>query len=173
MSTHLDFATLDLMDALDLAILIESEAYDRYKMFVRQLGHRFEHDATSAFERMAEAEAKHGTELMARRKKLFGKVPMRISPDDLFDVEAPDVGSPRSNMNARQALEVALSAERKAHDFYDDALPYVTNDEVRELFTELRGEEVEHVRMVQAIIARLPPEASIEWEDDQDDLPML
>lgn len=173
MSTHLDFAELDLMDALDLAILIESEAYDRYKMFVDQLGHRFDGDAASVFQRMAEAEAKHGLELMARREKRFGKVPMRVSPADLFDVEAPDVGSPRSDMNALQALEVALKAEQKAHDFYEDALEYVTDGEVRALFDSLREEEVEHVRMVRQLIARLPPQARAEWEDDPDDLPML
>ena len=40
MPVSLDFATLDLMDALDLAILIEVEAWERYKFFSEQIGHR-------------------------------------------------------------------------------------------------------------------------------------
>ena len=38
MSTRLDLSKLSLMDALDLATVIELEAYERYKMFASQLG---------------------------------------------------------------------------------------------------------------------------------------
>ncbi|MBK8979125.1 MAG: ferritin family protein [Planctomycetes bacterium] len=173
MSTRLDFARLDLMDALDLATLIEAEAYDRYRMFAAQLGHRFTGDAASVFASMAENEAKHGRELAARRKAKFGDAPMRVSRDDLFDVEAPEQGAPRSNMSTLQAFEVALAAEQKAHAFYADALPYVTDPEIRALFVELRDEETEHVRMVREAIAKLPPGADVQWEEDEDDLPAL
>lgn len=173
MSTRLDFATLDLMDALDLAVLIEAEAYDRYRLFAAQLGHRSAGDAASVFASMAENEAKHGKELAARRKTLFGDAPVRVSPDDLFDVEAPDVGAPRSNMSTLQAFEVALAAEQKAHGFYDQALPHVTNPEIHALFVELRDEETDHVRMVREAIAALPPGADQVWEEDEDDLPAL
>ena len=37
MTRDIDFATLTLMDTLDLAILIEEEARDRYQEFVEQL----------------------------------------------------------------------------------------------------------------------------------------
>jgi rubrerythrin len=173
MSTRLDFSTLDLMDALDLAVLIEVEAYKRYKMFAAQLGHRFTGDAASVFASMAENEAKHGKELQARRKAMFGDAPMRVSLDDLFDVEAPDVGSPRSNMSPLQAYEVALSSEQKAYDFYDQALAHVSHPEIQALFTELRDEETEHVRLVQEAIAKLPPGSDIEIEQDDDELPAL
>ena len=39
MSTRLDLSKLSLMDALDLAILIEMEACHRYQMFASQFGH--------------------------------------------------------------------------------------------------------------------------------------
>ena len=39
MSTSLDLSKLSLMDALDLAKLIELEACHRYQMFASQLGH--------------------------------------------------------------------------------------------------------------------------------------
>ena len=38
MSTKVDFAKLTLMDALDLAALIEIEASRRYTLFAEQLG---------------------------------------------------------------------------------------------------------------------------------------
>ncbi len=173
MSTRLDFATLDLMDALDLAVLIEEEACDRYKMFAAQLGHRYTGDAASVFSSMAENEAKHGKELTKRREAIFGDIPVQVSRDDLCDVEAPDEGAPRSTMSTLQAFEVALSSEQKAFDFYDQALAHVTNPEIHALFTELRDEEKEHVSMVREAIAGLPPGADIEGEIDQDELPAL
>ena len=38
MTTSLDLSKLSLMDALDLAILIEEEARQRYEMFASQIG---------------------------------------------------------------------------------------------------------------------------------------
>jgi len=173
MSTRLDLSKLSLMDALDLAKLIEMEACHRYQMFASQLGHTGGYDAGSFFASMAENEAKHGQELEARRKELFGDTPARLTLDDLFDVEAPDMGAPRRGMSTMEAFEVGLEAEKKAYDFYDMALPGITNEEVRELFIELRDEETEHVEMLKAAMAKLPPEAKVEIEFDVDDTPYL
>jgi len=173
MSTRLDLSKLDLMDALDLAKLIEMEACHRYQMFASQLGHSGGYDAGAFFGTMAQNEAKHGQELEARRKDLFGDAPARLTLDDLFDVEAPEMGAPRRGMSVVQAFEVALAAEKKAYDFYDMALPGITNSEVRELFTELRDEETEHVEMLKAAMAKLPAEAEEEVEFDLDETPYL
>jgi rubrerythrin len=171
MSISLDLSKLSLMDALDLAILIEEEAHQRYKMFASLLGNR--HGAGSFFASMAENEAKHGNELLARRIALFGKTPMKVKLVDLFDVEAPDVSAPRRGMSTVQAYELGLASEKKAYDFYDMALPGITDPEVRTLFTELRDEETEHVEMLQAAMAKLPPSASVETPNDPDDAPYL
>jgi len=173
MSTLLDLSKLSLKDALDLAKLIELEACHRYQMFASQLGRSGGYDAGAFFATMAENEAKHGQELEVRRKALFGDAPARLTLDDLFDVEAPDMGAPRRGMSTLQAFEVGLEAEKKAHDFYDMALPGITDPEVRALFTELRDEETEHVEMLKEQMAKLPSSASAEIEIDEDDLPYL
>jgi len=173
MSTRLDLSKLSLMDALDLAKLIEMEACHRYQMFANQLGRSGGYDAGAFFATMAENEAKHGQELEARRKALFGDVPARLTLDDLYDVEAPDMGAPRRGMSTVQAFEIGLAAEKKAYDFYDMALPGITNSEVRELFTELRDEEAEHVEMLREAMTRLPSSASAEAELDLDETPYL
>jgi rubrerythrin len=161
------------MDALDLAKLIEMEACHRYQMFASQLGRTGGYDAGAFFATMAENEAKHGQELEARRKKLFGDAPARLTLDDLFDVEAPEMGAPHRGMSTVQAFEVGLAAEKKAYDFYDMALPGITNDEVRALFIELRDEEVEHAEMLKEQMAKLPSSASVEIEFDPDEAPYL
>ena len=107
MPVTLDFSTLDLMDALDLAILIEVEAFERYKYFSEQLGYRSPGDAASIFRSMAENESKHGQQLNERREELFGDKPLRVSKDSLFDVEAPEVGAPRSNQAVVRATSSA------------------------------------------------------------------
>jgi rubrerythrin len=144
------------MDALDLAILIEEEAHQRYKLFASQIGRTGNsNDAGAFFASMAENEAKHGNELLARRIALFGKTPMKVK---LIEV---------------QAFELGLASEKKAYDFYDMALPGITDPEVRTLFTELRDEETEHVEMLREAMAKLPPSASVETENDPDDAPFL
>ena len=173
MSTRLDLSKLDLMDALDLAKLIEMEACHRYQMFASQLGRTGGYDAGAFFASMAENEAKHGQELEARRKALFGDTPARLTLDDLYDVEAPDMGAPHRGMSTIQAFEIGLAAEQKAHDFYDAALPGIKNPEVRELFIELRDEETEHVEMLQKAMAELPASAGAEAEYDVDETPYM
>lgn len=168
MTVSLDFSTLDLMDALDLAILIEVEAWERYKLFAGQIGHRSPGDAASIFLSMAGNEEKHGRQLADRRKELFGDKPLRVSRDVIFDIEAPDVGAPRWNMSPLQAFQLALASEEKAYWFYDEALKHVTDPIVRELFAELRDEETEHVRMVKDSIEALPPGSDMELENLDD-----
>jgi hypothetical protein len=142
MSTRLDLSKLSLMDALDLAILIEMEAC-------------------------------HRQELEARRKELFGDAPAKLTLDDLYDVEAPDMGAPHRGMSLLDAFKIGLGAEQKAYDFYDVALSGITDPDVRELFTELRDEETEHVEMLKAAMAKLPASAKEEVEYDLDETPYL
>jgi erythrin-vacuolar iron transport family protein len=168
MPVRLDFSELTLMDTLDLATLIEVEAFKRYSMFAEQIGSRLADDAGTVFQSMAENEKKHADELVERRLALFGNTPARVKIDDIFDVEAPDVGASRWNMSTFRAYQVALASEQKAYAFYDRALRSVTQPEIKALFEELRDEEAEHVRMVEAIIAKLPPSAMEDVEDEDD-----
>src|SRR5512141_1142333 len=92
MSTKIDYSKLSLMDALDLAMLIEVEAHNRYSQFAERLGSHTEGDAASVFAAMAGNESKHGEEIAKRRLALFGETRPNVSLSDIFDVEAPDVG---------------------------------------------------------------------------------
>ena len=162
-----DVRTLSLKDALDLALSIEEEAKARYDEFSRITGGRYAGDAADMFRQMAGYEARHGATLAKRRGELFGDAPRTITVDDLDDVEAPDRGAPRTFMSARQALEVALAAEEKAHDFYAGALKEVKDAQVRALFEDLREEEANHVRLVGSWLRTLPPGPDVE-EDEAD-----
>jgi erythrin-vacuolar iron transport family protein len=164
MSARIDCQNLSLQDALDLAILIEEEARERYSEFVDQMAQHRTEEAARFFRDMVDNESKHEMELKARRISLFGHVPSAVKRSMLWDVEAPDYDQTRAFMTARQAMQVALQCEIKAHQFFADALPYLRNDEVRALFEELRDEELIHQKLVKREMDKLPPDPDINPE---------
>ena len=168
------FANLNLQDALDLAILIEEEAKERYIEFARQVGSLHADDAGSFFSIMAKNEAKHGKELSEKRKKLFGTNPStitRLMVDVLYGVEAPDFDLARSFMSAKHALEVALSCEVKAYNFFDKIIKQLNNEEVIALFKELKDEEIHHQQLVKDMIAKTSGDFDPDVDSDDIDEP--
>ena len=147
---------LSIKDALDLAILVEEEAEERYRELAENLEFHNTKDAARFFRFMMTCEAKHGEELSAKRKELFDDQPLSVDRSLLWDVEAPGYETAKSFMTLQEALDVALAAETKAFEFFDGALPEVEDPEVRELFTELRQEEVEHMQMVREQMKKIP-----------------
>jgi rubrerythrin len=162
MASKPDFATLDLQDALDLAILIEEEAMERYQEFQKLVGGRYQGDASDVFRLMAQNEGKHRADLVARRTQLFKGAASRVDRSWFDDIEAPDRGTPRPFMGPRQALQVALESEEKAHDFFAAAIPGVKDASVKALFTELKAEELQHKAYILKVLGTLPPGPDLE-----------
>lgn len=162
MSTKIDFSSLTLMDALDLAILIEEEARGRYTEFVDQMVLHHTPEAADFFRAMAGNEARHEAELTARRASLFRDEPRRVKESMLWDVEAPDYDQTRAFMSVRQAMDVALRSEVKAHDFFVEALRHLTDPEVKVLFEELRDEELVHQSLIRRQIAAAPADPDLD-----------
>jgi rubrerythrin len=165
----IDLAALSLRDALDLAILIEDEAQERYEEFAGQMEQHRTPEAATFFRHMVENEAKHGQDLAARRAQLFGQEPATVSRAQIFDLEAPDYDAARAFMTPRQAMEAALASEVKAHAFFEGALVAIQDPEVRALFQELRDEERQHQVLVQAELTKLPPDSNLSDEDFVDE----
>ncbi|WLT30560.1 ferritin family protein [Geothrix sp. PMB-07] len=170
MAIHgIDFANLSLQDALDLAILIEDEAQERYEEFAAQMEQHRTPEAARFFRYMVENEAKHARELTARRVHRFGDAPRTVTRAMIFDVEAPDYDAARAFMSPRKAMEAALASELKAHAFFVSSLATLKDPEVRALFEDLRDEELEHQQLVQAELYKLRPETGLSDEDFVDE----
>lgn len=165
----LDFAKLTLCDALDLATIIEEEAKDRYEEFAGQMELHHNPDAAAFFLFMLKIEALHEGRIATRRRELFGDAPRKVKREMIFDVEAPEYDEVRATMTHRQALELALRAEKKAFAFFDEAIKHVSDAEVRALFAELREDEIEHAGLVEKELAKLPPDAKLKAEDVEDE----
>lgn len=173
MTIPLDISKLNLQDALDLAVLIEQEAEERYRLFANQIGSSYPGDAADFFLMMARAEQRHGSELAERRRTLFGSAPSRVTADMIEDIEAPDILKPRPFMSPRHALEVAMESEIKAYEFFDRALPGIQDSEVRKLFEELRDEEVEHQKLLEQQKAKFPDTLEPDVANDDVDTPAM
>jgi rubrerythrin len=158
MAREIDFARLNVQDALDLAILIEEEAEERYQEFAEQMEAFFTPEAAKFFRFMSSNEAKHGQALRLRRQARFGDAPAAVDRNLLWDVEAPAYEKARAFITPRKVLEIALAAEIKAHDFFSGALPHIKDPDVKKLFEELRLEEVEHQELVKKQLAGQPPD---------------
>lgn len=165
----IDFAKLTLQDALDLAILIEEEAKERYEELAHQMELHHNDDVGGFFRFMFKIEGVHEGRLETRRTELFGAAPRRVRREMIFDVEAPEYDEVRANMTPRHALEVALRAEKKAHEFFTKALLVVSDPAVQALFAELCEDEIEHAGLVEQQLSRLPPDPLMKTEDVEDD----
>ncbi len=172
MAQDIDFSKLSLQDALDLAILIEEEAEERYQELANLVGGRYPGDAADVFRSMAFNELKHGRQLGERRKRLFGDAPRKVDRSMLWEIEAPEYSKPRVYMSPREATEVGMACEQKARDFFAAALPGLRNEEVRALFTELHAEEQQHYDTLARHLADLPVGPDVE-EQDADEPPAM
>jgi rubrerythrin len=152
----IDFTKLTLKDALDLAVVIEEEAKERYAELSHVMETAGNADAARFFRLMIQVESSHEHRLSNRRQRLFGVEPRTITREMLFEVEAPARSEVFAEMTEREAMNVALRAEQKAYAYFDAALKHVTDWRVREIFAELRADEMEHQRLVERQLERGP-----------------
>jgi len=169
MSHDIDFSALSLRDTLDLAIAIEEEAKERYDEFADQLDAHRTPEVAKFFRFMSDNEVKHAEVLAAQRAQLFDSEPSTADPSMIYDVEAPDYDGARAFMNINEALEVALNAEIKAYEFYNEALPALDDQSVKKLFVHLRDEEVRHQEMIKEIMAKVPDLDAFDPDDFVDE----
>jgi len=164
MTQKIDFSTLSTKDTLDLAILVEEEAKERYQEFVDQMTTHHNREAADFFRKMSGIEAKHAAVLLQQRQILFRNSPSCMKRSMLWDVEAPDYDQTRAFMTVRQAMETALQAEIKAFDFYEDAQQHIAEHTVKRLFQDLRDQEAKHQDYVRNEMAKLPPDSGLDPE---------
>ncbi len=170
MSTSgIEFSTLTLRDAFDLAILIDEEAEERYEELADQMEVHHTPEAASFFHRMSSEEARHGFELRERRQRLFRDAGRMVSRAMLWDVKAPDYDQVHAFMTLREAMQTALGAEEKAEAFFEATLPQIRDGEVKALFSELKDDETRLHEQVGKELARLSPECEGTAEDFSDE----
>jgi len=156
MTIELDFSKLRGTDVLDMAIAIEDEAQIYYEQLADWVGSD-KPDVADFFKRMAVREKRHHDQIVAQRERLFGDAQKSHADKVSWAVEAPDFEAVPNNVTLRQAFDVAMAAETRAHDFYAGAIDYASDDQVAELFEGLRQAEADHQRMLKEEMGRILP----------------
>lgn len=163
-----ELSTLDLIDLLDLAIMAEEEAAERYAEFADQMELHHNMPASRLFRGIHERELEHLGRLRDERRGRSDR-PAAVQPLHFFDpVEAPSYERAHYKMTPRQILEVALEAERNAAAFYGSLVKNLRDDEARAVARACREEEIRHVEQVEEELRKLPP-TSPTWEEDHDE----
>lgn len=156
MGLEFDFAKLDAMDILDIAVYVEREAETNYEELA--VWCRDKTPETEAFfMKMATWEARHESQLAERRKALYGDTPVRYTDSGPWQIESPDYDKVGSDMTLRDAFDLAMEAEKNAERYYAAAVDYLTDEATIAMLNELRDAEVQHQQMLQAELDRLTP----------------
>jgi rubrerythrin len=147
MALDLDFSKLSGTDVLDMAIAIEDEAQIYYEQLADWVGED-KQEVSDFFRRMAVRERRHHDQIVVQRQRLFGDAPASNADKVSWAVEMPDFDKVPNDVSLRQAFDIAMESETRAHDFYAGALEYKIDDTVTELFEGLRQAEAEHQRLL-------------------------
>jgi rubrerythrin len=147
MTIDLDFAKLSGTDVLDMAIAIEDEAEVYYEQLADWVSDG-DPGVRKFFGRMAGLELRHRQQITAERERLFGDAPPSNAAKVSWAVEMPDFDKVPNDATLRQAFQVALESETRAHDFYAGALDYVDDEKIAALFEDLRKAEAQHKRLL-------------------------
>jgi rubrerythrin len=148
MTLELDFSKLSGTDVLDMAIAIEDEAQIYYEQLASWVEGKADDEVAAFFRRMATREERHRQQIETQRERLYGDSPKSNAASVSWAVEAPDFEAVPNDASLRQAFDVAMGAESRAHDFYAGALEYTADDTISDLFEGLRQAEAEHMRLL-------------------------
>lgn len=147
------------------ALAMEREAVARYREFAQQMLDHDNEDSARLFERLAEVEAQHAEHLERRATGIAVPVlaPAEVAWLDEGGPESPAHEFIFRMMTPRDALNIALLAEERAQEFFEEVLRSATDPGIRALAREMAAEEGEHIAWVKAAIARTP-DPNIDWE---------
>ncbi len=158
------FTSLNPQEALHAAIFIEernAEVYERFAAMFQEFGDAESLEIASVFKDMCIEEKRHSGVLLVSYQDRYGNARCALTEEDLQDmIEVPrledgDVfASGETTKSARErALQVALAAEKNAHDYYARLVDETEDGPLRRLYTELSMMEDGHMIYLQSMLA--------------------
>jgi rubrerythrin len=146
------------------AIAIEREAAERYAELAQHMADLGNEDVAELFRRLSVFEAEHLDTLEGRTAGVA--VPdVAASGYAWLDSGAPETVAHElvfRLLTPRAALEIALQAERRAHQFFAEVKTTADDPALRALAQEMALEEQGHIAMVEQAIARTP-DVRVDW----------
>ena len=150
------------------ALTMEREAVARYTELAEMMETHNNTEVAALFRKMAEYEGHHVAQILAdmgwAEDSFAPRNPAWSSPEP---PESVPVDEMHYLMHPWHALQLALAAEQRAVSFFEALVRDAPNEAVRGAADEMRAEEVEHVQLIRAWIAKVP-KPSAEWAVDPD-----
>jgi len=148
---------------------IEAEAEERYRELAIQMELHNNPEVAALFRKLEKYEAQHASEIDSRAA---GMDLPALDPWDFKwgDAEAPELIDPLSMhylISPQMVLSQALEAERRAFDFFDALARAAKDAAIADMARRFAGEEQEHMRMIEELLATLEPPRP-DWDDDLD-----
>ena len=148
--------TLD--ELLAHAHQLEEEAVARYQELADQMVIHHQPELVTFFQTMARVEGLHVAKV---RELAAGRELPRLAPWDYrwLTPEAPEsvpIGQEHYRMRPRQALELALAAEERAHAFFAQAAGSCPDPEAQQTAAQLAEEERQHAATLREWLTRYP-----------------
>jgi rubrerythrin len=145
----------NLPELIAYAIAFERQAASRFREYAEHLRELGCGNAAEAFQRMELIERAH---LRSLEQCFTGGALPELQPSDyvrhlLATRNAIELAFPAAPRSAREALVLALAAERRAEIYYRDAAANAADPKVRGLAADLAAGEHRHVRVVERLLA--------------------
>jgi rubrerythrin len=162
--------TLTLEQFMAQALAMEREAVDRYTEFADMLETANNREVATLFRTMAGYEAKHAEQIMAEMGWTEAPPPPPQLQHAAPGMEAPEampLDEVHYLMQPWHALQLALTAEKRAQAFFAVLARMATTEPVRRAALELQAEEAGHVALVQQWLEKVP-QPDQDWAVDPD-----
>jgi hemerythrin-like domain-containing protein/rubrerythrin len=146
------------------AIAIEQEAAERYAEFAARMSDLGNDDVATLFNALARTESRH-LEMLTRRTREMALPAIDPAVYAWLDSGPPETGARElvfRMMTPRDALAIALAAERRALAFFLRIQRVARDPALRALAQEMAAEESDHVALVEGVLARVP-DAAPDW----------
>jgi rubrerythrin len=146
------------------AIAIEREALARYSEFAERMSDLGNDAAAEVFATLARLEAAH-LERLLERTRAMALPALAAGQYAWLDAAAPETAAREfvlRLLSPRQALQIALAGENRAAVFFETMAVSAADPMLRALACEMATEELEHIGVLETLLAATP-DPVVDW----------
>lgn len=163
----------DMDTFLAYSVALEEEAADRHDELAGMMDVHNNPEVAETFRKLAHYSRLHAKEIRdhSQGSDLPVIAPWDFGWDSMEGPETADIGEMNYLMTTHQALKIAMSNEKRAHNFYFDISRDSPDEAVRALAGEFADEEKEHLALLEKWLANCPEPAAEIYDPDPPHMP--
>jgi rubrerythrin len=155
-------------DFMAQAYTMELDATERYAQFAEQLDTHNNREVAEMFRKLSKIEALHAKRILEEMGwPSLPALPAAFAWEGGEGPETAPLDAIHYLMQPYHALQLALQCEQRAQKHFEGIVRSKAPKKVRDAAAEMAEEEREHVRLIEAWIARVP-QPTADWDHDPD-----